>query len=62
MKLLSWNCRRLRKVAAVQALQGLITLEGVFLCETKASKMRLERIRIKLDFDEMEVVEADGWK
>lgn len=33
-----------------------------FLCETKATRYRLEKIKKKLGFNKMHMVEADGWK
>lgn len=65
MKILSWNCRGLRETSTVQALKGLIqkhSPNGVYLCETKASFLKLERIKNRLGYDRMEIVEPEGWK
>lgn len=49
----------------VQALQGLIqkhSPEGLFLCETKVAKNRLERVKNTLGYENLDFVEADLWK
>lgn len=53
------------KAATVQALKSLImrhSPKGIYLCETKTTSYRLEKMKRKLGFDRMHVVEADGWK
>lgn len=37
-------------------------MKGVFLCETKATNRRMERLRNTLGFDNLDFVEADHWK
>lgn len=65
MSLLAWNCRGLGRPSTVRNLKGLIRKHsptGLFLCETKSSKDKLERIQRKLLFDNLFVVEADNHK
>lgn len=48
----------------VQALQGLTqkhSPDEVFLCETKATKTRVEKLRNMLGYDHVDFVEAEQW-
>ena len=63
MKLISWNCRGLRKFAAVIALLELqmrLKPDILFLSETHLNRARAENLRRRLCFDHMIVAESDG--
>lgn len=60
-----WNCRGFGRSSAVRGLYGLVRKHspgGLFLCEIKAHKDKIEFIRRKLSFDNSFVVEADNKK
>ncbi|XP_019166531.1 PREDICTED: uncharacterized protein LOC109162266 [Ipomoea nil] len=63
MNLLSWNCRGLGNSLAVQFLAGLVYQKRpniLFLCETWSDTRRLERVRVKLKYDNCFVVDSSG--
>ena len=63
MIILSWNCRRLGNLRTVQELDQLVKEKRpnlVFLMETKLCKGKMERIRIKLKFRNMFVMDNIG--
>jgi hypothetical protein len=63
MNLLSWNCRGLGNLQAVWALHQLVKEKSpsiVFLMETLCSKNSMKRIRIRLGFDSLFVVDPLG--
>jgi exonuclease III len=63
MKLLVWNCRGMRKPAAVRALLGIqerVKPDVLFLSETHLDKAKAGKLKRRLGFDKMEVWESDG--
>jgi exonuclease III len=63
MKIISWNCRGLRKSAAVHALlelQGRLKPDVLFLSETHLSKARAENLKRKMFFNHMIMYKSDG--
>ena len=63
MSILSWNCQGLRNPRAVRDLCYLVRTKKpimVFLMETKSRKNKMERIRSKLGFPNMLVVDCVG--
>lgn len=65
MSCLAWNCKFLRNLHAIQALQELINKEGphvVFLYEIRLHVSRLERIRIQCRMSACFGINAKGIK
>jgi hypothetical protein len=63
MNIIGWNCRGMRKSSAVQALlelQGRLKPDVLFLSEAHLSKVKAERLKVRLKFDNMLVSESDG--
>lgn len=63
MKILCWNCRGMRKPAAVRALlgiQGRVRPDVLFLSEAHLNKAKAEKLRRRLGFEAMAVSESDG--
>ena len=63
MKILVWNCRGMRKPAAVRALLGIqerLKPDVLFLSETHLDMAKAGKLKRRLGFDEMEVSESDG--
>ena len=61
--ILSWNCRGLGSIPAVNALRLVVIHEQpqlVFLQETKLHHAEMERVRLKLKFKNMIVVDCLG--
>lgn len=57
---ISWNCQGLGLPWKVQFLQDIVRQEKptcIFLCETISNKTKMEKIRHKLGFEGMVVVE-----
>lgn len=65
MSIIAWNYRGLGRSSAVRGLRGFVlnhSLTGLFLCETKSHKERLEQLGRRLNFDNSFFVEAEGSK
>ena len=63
MKILSWNCHGMGPPWKIQFLKDFIRHQHhvfVFLCETLRSKEKMERVRSRIGFQGMLVVEAHG--
>lgn len=63
MSICSWNCRGVGLPSSIRFLKDLVDQERpsfIFLCETKDSKGRLERLRRELGFDGMLSVDPQG--
>lgn len=63
MRLMGWNCRGICNASTVRALKALVREHNpdvVFICETKASKSRMEFVKAKLCFDKFCCVEPAG--
>jgi exonuclease III len=63
MNIIGWNCRGMRKASAVHALlelQGRLKPDVLFLSKAHLSKVKAERLKIRLKFDNMLVSESDG--
>uniref|UniRef100_A0A803LVS9 Endonuclease/exonuclease/phosphatase domain-containing protein n=1 Tax=Chenopodium quinoa TaxID=63459 RepID=A0A803LVS9_CHEQI len=61
--ILSWNCRGLGSISAVNALKRVVFLESlqlVFLSETRLKKHEAEKIKNKINFSCAFVVECEG--
>ena len=63
MKTFGWNCRGICNASTVRALKAQIKgskPDILFLCETKASKDRMEQVMHSLSFSNLVVVDAKG--
>jgi exonuclease III len=63
MNIIGWNCRGMRKASVVHALlelQERLKPDVLFLSEAHLSKVKAERLKIRLKFDNMLVSESDG--
>jgi hypothetical protein len=63
MNIIGWNCRGMHKSSAVHALlelQGRLKPYVLFLSEAHLSKVKAERLKTRLKFDNMLVSESDG--
>ena len=61
--ILSWNCRGLGSIPAVNALRRVVISEQpqvIFLQETKLHQAEMERVRMRLKFKSMLVVDCRG--
>lgn len=63
MSCLSWNCRGLGNLHAIQALKRLVLSKDpmvVFLCEMNNSRDHMERLKLQLRFDCFFIVPSKG--
>jgi exonuclease III len=63
MKILSWNCRGLGNPRTVRDLCHMVKEkrpEVVFLMETKCRNAKMERVRVRIGFEGLFVVEPIG--
>ena len=63
MNLLSWNCRGGGNSRTVRDLSALVQAHSpmlVFLCETRQSKVKMKRYRLRLGLKGFEAVDSNG--
>uniref|UniRef100_A0A2N9GNN9 Reverse transcriptase domain-containing protein n=1 Tax=Fagus sylvatica TaxID=28930 RepID=A0A2N9GNN9_FAGSY len=63
MKALGWNCRGICNTSTVRALRAHLKghhPEIIFLSETKADEVRMEKVRKSIGFTDMKVISSNG--
>jgi exonuclease III len=63
MKILGWNCRGICNASTTRALRAIIKVQNphcIFLCETKATDVRLEKLTRSIGFTEHVIISPKG--